>query len=142
MVANVHVHLPCRHHRWELLQSSFPSSHFTFQPQSPHYSSVLAAHEEQHRTFYFFIFLFYFFKSMPPAPLSRRQQSEQLLSGTAGVLDYLSKSWRVQESRSCCRGRSQGDTLIPSKSTRFGIKVIPDSAASGHCSSWSLMLLI
>lgn len=88
-----------------------------------------------------FYFVF-FFKSMPPAPLSRRQQSEQLVSGMVGVLDYLSKSWRVQESRSCCRGRSQGDTLIPSKSTRFGIKVISDSAASGHCSSRSLMLLI
>lgn len=55
------------------------------------------------------------------------------------VLDYLSKSRRVQESRSCCRGRSEGDALIPSKSTLSAVKVISDSAASGNY--WKLLEL-
>lgn len=66
---------------------------------------------------------------MSPEPQWRRQQPEQLLSDmlglvAAGVLDYLSKSWRVQESRSCCPGRSGGAALIPSRSTPSAVKVI------------------
>lgn len=82
---------------------------------------------------------------MPPAPLSRRQQCEQLVSRMVGVQDYLSVLESPGEPEPLSgevggRGRWRVwgvDTLIPSKSTDFGIKVTPDSAASELCLSWS-----